>query len=109
VLKEPAGDDAKGGGATSAEHIAPNPINSNMLGQAHPSVIDRVHATVLSANGQKRKRPPPALKRKQSKPTTDQVMTQIKLPPYHGPRCPLDLIAVKIIFGHLFEAFRHAS
>jgi hypothetical protein len=40
VLKEPAGDDADGGGVTSAEHIAPNSIGSNVLGQAHPSVVD---------------------------------------------------------------------
>jgi hypothetical protein len=49
--------------------------------------------------------PPPTLKCKQSKPPPDQVMTQIELPPYHGPRSPLDLVAVEIIFGHLFEAF----
>jgi hypothetical protein len=36
-------------------------------------------------------------------------MTQIELPPYHGPRSPLDLVAIEIIFGRLFEAFRHAS
>jgi hypothetical protein len=29
--------------------------------------------------------PPPALKRKQSKPPANQVMTQIELPSYHGP------------------------
>jgi hypothetical protein len=105
VLKEPAGDDADGGGATSAEHIAPNPIDSNLPGQAHPSVVDRVNATAPSADGQKRKHPPPALKRKQSKPPVDQVMTQIELPPYHGPRSPLDLVAIEINFGCLSEAF----
>jgi hypothetical protein len=109
VLKEPAGGDTDGGGVTSAEHIAPNPIDSNVLGQAHPSVVDRVDATAPSASGQKRKCPSLALKRKQSKPLTDQVMTQIELPPYHGPRSPLDLVDVEIIFGHLFEAFRHTS
>jgi hypothetical protein len=36
-------------------------------------------------------------------------MTQIELPPYCGPRSPLDLVAIKIIFGHLFEAFGHTS
>jgi hypothetical protein len=51
VLKEPASDNADGGGATSAEHIAPNPIGSNMLGQAHPSVVDRVNATTPSTGG----------------------------------------------------------
>jgi hypothetical protein len=36
-------------------------------------------------------------------------MTQIELHPYHEPRSPLDLVDVEIIFGCLFEAFRHAS
>jgi hypothetical protein len=41
--------------------------------------------------------PLPALKRKQSKPPADYVMTQIELPPYHGPQSPLDLVVVGII------------
>jgi hypothetical protein len=94
MLKEPAGDDADGGGATSAKHVAPNPIESNLLGQAHPSVVDRVKATAPSASGQKRKCPPPTLQRKQSKPPANQVMTQIELPPYRRPLSPLDLVAV---------------
>jgi hypothetical protein len=36
-------------------------------------------------------------------------MTQIELPPYRGHRSPLDLVVVELIFGHLFEAFRHTS
>jgi hypothetical protein len=36
-------------------------------------------------------------------------MTQIELPSYHGPQSPLDLVAIEIIFGRLFKAFRHAS
>jgi hypothetical protein len=51
VLKEPTGDDADDGGAASAEHIAPNPIGSNVLGQAHPSVVDQVDATTPLARG----------------------------------------------------------
>jgi hypothetical protein len=35
-------------------------------------------------------------------------MTQIELPPYHGHRRPLDLVAIEIVFGCLFEVFRHA-
>jgi hypothetical protein len=46
VLKKPTGDDTDGGGATSAEHIG-----SNVLGQAHPSVVDRVDATAPSTSG----------------------------------------------------------
>jgi hypothetical protein len=33
----------------------------------------------------------------------------MELPPYHGPKSPLDLVAIEIIFGHLFEAFRRTS
>jgi hypothetical protein len=36
-------------------------------------------------------------------------MTQIVLPPYRGPQSTLDLVVIEIIFGRLFEAFRHAS
>jgi hypothetical protein len=36
-------------------------------------------------------------------------MIQIELPPYCGPHNPLDLVDVEIIFGRLFEAFRHVS
>jgi hypothetical protein len=37
------------------------------------------------------------------------VITQIKLPPYRRPQSLLDLLASKIIFGHIFEAFRRMS
>jgi hypothetical protein len=33
----------------------------------------------------------------------------IELPPYRGPRSPLDLVVVEHTFGRLFEAFRLAS
>jgi hypothetical protein len=36
-------------------------------------------------------------------------MTEIELPPYRRPQCPLDLVTIEIIFGHLFEAFQCAS
>jgi hypothetical protein len=49
VLNEPTDYDVDDGGATSAEHIAPNPIESNMVGQAHPLVADQVDATASSA------------------------------------------------------------
>jgi hypothetical protein len=32
-------------------------------------------------------------------------MTQVKLPPYHGPCIPLDVVAIEIVFGCIFEAF----
>jgi hypothetical protein len=36
-------------------------------------------------------------------------MTQIELPPYRGPRSPLDLVAIEFIFGHIFKAFQQIS
>jgi hypothetical protein len=36
-------------------------------------------------------------------------MSQVKLPAYHGSRSPLDLVAIEIIVGRIFEAFRQIS
>jgi hypothetical protein len=36
-------------------------------------------------------------------------MTQVELPQYHGPHNPLDLIAIEITIGRIFEAFRCIS
>jgi hypothetical protein len=36
-------------------------------------------------------------------------MTQIELPPYRGPCSPLDVVSIEIIFGHIFEVFRHIT
>jgi hypothetical protein len=32
-------------------------------------------------------------------------MSQIEIPPYRGPRNPLDLVAIEINFGRKFEVF----
>jgi hypothetical protein len=101
----PASDEAEGEGISSAEPIALDPISSNMSTQAHPSVADRVISSAPSAGGQKWKHPLPVPMRKPIKSSADQVMVQIELPRYRGPRHPLDLVAIEIIFGHLFEVF----
>jgi hypothetical protein len=105
----PFSDDTEGEGVSSAEPIAPDPISSSMSEQADPSAADRVKVVVSSTGRHTWKCPSPIPKPKQSKSSTDQVMTQIELPPYRGSRSPLDLVDVEIIFGHLFVAFRHAS
>jgi hypothetical protein len=102
---KPSGNDTEDGGAPSVEHIAPNPIGSSALEQVHSSAADQVDPTIPSASGQKRKRALLSLKRKQPKPPVDQVMIQIEHAPYRGPQSPLDLVAVEIIFGCIFEAF----
>jgi hypothetical protein len=108
VLKELTGDDADDWGATSAEHIAPNPIGSNVVGQAYPSVADRIDAITSSVSGQKRKYSLPALKRKQSKTLFDHMMTQIELPLYRRPRRPLNLVPLNYFWASFWSLW-HAS
>jgi hypothetical protein len=107
--KESVGDGAGGKGASSAESITPNPISFDVVGQTHPWAADCVDTTVASGSGNKRKHAVLAAKRKPSKTSANQVMTQIEIPLYCGPRSPLDLVAVEIIFGRLFVAFWHTS
>jgi hypothetical protein len=64
---------------------------------------------VPPARGRGRKRPPILMKRSILVPHVDKVMTQVELPPFRGPRSPLDLVAIEIIFGCIFEAFRQMS
>jgi hypothetical protein len=103
--KVPDGDDAEGEGAPLVESIAPGLIGSNAPVQTAPCTADQSALGTPSAGGHKRKHPPTVPKRKQTKTLTDQVMTQIELPPYRGPTSPLDLVAIEIVFVHLFEAF----
>jgi hypothetical protein len=37
------------------------------------------------------------------------MMTKIEFPPYRGPRNPLDLVAIEIIFSRFFESFLRTS
>jgi hypothetical protein len=80
--KESAGDDAEDKGASLAEPIAPNLISYGVAGQTHAPTADRIDPTVASGSGHKRKHIVVGSKRKPSKSLTDQVMTQIELPPY---------------------------
>jgi hypothetical protein len=107
--KAPDDDDAEDGGASSAEPISPDPIRSNTSEQADSSLTYRAASIVHPASGRGCKRPTTAIRQNQPLPSVDQVMSQIELPLYHGPRSPLDLIIVEIIFRRLFETFRHIS
>jgi hypothetical protein len=90
------------------EPIAPNPTESSMAGDSHPSAVDQITAASLG-NRQKKKNVLLVSKRKQPAPSADQVTTHIELHSYCGPRSPLDLVAIEIVFGRLFEAFQHPS
>jgi hypothetical protein len=78
TLKPPAADDAEVQGASSVELLAHNPISSSVPEQIKPFAACQVDVATPSSSRQKWKCPPLALKHK---PSTDQVMTQIKLPP----------------------------
>jgi hypothetical protein len=106
--KMSAGDDAGDEGVSSAEPNTPNSISSGMLKQFDPSTASQVSTNVPPSGSRGRKHPTTT---RLNKPIlqVDQVMTQVALPLYHGPRSPLDLVAIKIIFGHIFEVFRCIS
>jgi hypothetical protein len=107
--KKSIGDDAEDGGVSSTEPITPDPISSNTLEQTDPSITNQAASSNPSTSRRGHTRPSPIPKRKHALSSVDQVMTQIALPPYHAPHNPLDLVVVEIIFGHIFEAFRHTS
>jgi hypothetical protein len=90
----------------STDPIAPNPTDSSVMGDTRPSAVDQI-ATASSGSRQKKKNILLVSKRKQPTPLADQVMTHIELPSYRGSQSPLDLVAVEIVFGHLFKASQH--
>jgi hypothetical protein len=73
-------------------------------GDTRPPAVGQIVAAP-SGSRQKKKHVSLASKNKQPIPSADQVTTHIKLPLYCGPQSPLDLVAIEIDFGCLFEAF----
>jgi hypothetical protein len=104
--KQTAGDDVEGHGIPLIESITSNPIGSNMVALVRPPAADQPISAAPLSGGQKRKRIMLASKRKTTT-SSDQVITE--LPSYHGSRNQLNLIAVNLAFGRLFEAFQHIS
>jgi hypothetical protein len=101
-----AGDDAGDERATSAEPTAPGLIGFRVIEQWKPSATDQILVVVAPIGGRGQRHSPSTAKRPNPVPQAAQVMTQVKLPPCRGPRSPLDLVAIKIIFGRIFEAFQ---
>jgi hypothetical protein len=100
---DPTRDDDGGQGAPSAVPTVPNLIGFGIAEQVRPSAADQLTTAAPLDNGQpKKKHLVLVFKRKQLTPS-DQVT--IELFPHHVPQSPLSLVAVKLIFGHLFEAF----
>jgi hypothetical protein len=101
-LNKLAGDDAEDRGLYLAKPIATNPIGSDAPGPSNPSITARFVTPILPLGKHGQKHPPPAARHNM---LLDQVMTQIELPPYHGPCSPLDVVTIEIIFGSIFEVF----
>jgi hypothetical protein len=97
-------DDVEGMGPTSAEALILGPIGAGMPGNSRPPAADR-GPTVPPWGTCGCKRLRHAVKRSNLVHRADQVMSQVKLPPYCGPHNPLDLVAFEIVFGHMFEVF----
>jgi hypothetical protein len=106
--KGSATNDAEGKGTPSVETLILGPIKTDVPGEPKPSVVDRT-SVKPPAGGRGRKCICAAIKWPNPVPQADQVITQIELPPYYGPRSPLDLVAVEIICGRIFEAFHRMS
>jgi hypothetical protein len=102
--KQPAGDDVEGHGIPLTEPITSNPIGSDMAVLVHPPVADQSIFAAPLGGGQKRKHIMLAPKHKTTT-SSDQMITE--LPSYHGSRNRLNLAAVNLAFGCLFEAFQH--
>jgi hypothetical protein len=69
-----------------------------MCGTIDPRHTYDEYLVLLAKSGMTARQPNPV-------PQTNQVMNQVEFPPFRGPSSPLDLVAIKIIFGHIFEAF----
>jgi hypothetical protein len=104
--KQPAGDDVEGHGIPLIEPITSNPIGSNMAALVRPPVADQSVSVAPLSGGQKRKCIMLASKRKTTT-SSDQVITELSS--YHGSHNCLNLVAVNLAFGRLFEAFQHVS
>jgi hypothetical protein len=104
---DPTGNDDGGQGAPSAEPTVPHLIRSDTAMQVRPSAADQLTtAAPLGSGHLKKKHLVLASKHKHPTPS-DQVITELF--PHHAPRCPSCLVAVKLIFGCLFEALQHLT
>jgi hypothetical protein len=90
------------------ETLIPGPIETDVPRKPKPSVAGQ--ASVKPPAGRRgRKRLHTAVKWPNPIPHADQVITQVELLLYLGPHSPLNLVAVEIIFGRIFEVFCRMS
>jgi hypothetical protein len=97
------GDDDGGQGAPSAKLIVPNLIRFGMAKQVCPSATDQLTTAAPFGSGQPKKKHLVCVSKCKQLASFAQMTTELF--PHHVLRSTLDLVVVKLIFGHLFEAF----
>jgi hypothetical protein len=75
-----------------------------MVKQVRPSTADQPTTAASLGSGQPKKKCLVLVSKRKQHAPSDQVTTELL--PHHVPRSPLGLVAVKLVFGHLFEAFQ---
>jgi hypothetical protein len=104
----PTTDDAGGMGTTLVDDATDDPVGAGAPGTIRPPAADWVLVVPPSSEHSK-KCLRLAIKWSDPTPHTNQVMSQVELPPYRGPHSPLDLVALEIVFAHMFWAFHRVS
>jgi hypothetical protein len=103
-----AADDASGVGITFVKATIPGLSKAIAPGSSKPLAADRV-LIVPASSTSNRKCMHLVVKWCDPGPRVNQVMIQVELSPYHGPHSSLDLVALEIVFGRMFEAFHRVS
>jgi hypothetical protein len=106
-LDDPTSNDDGGQGAPSAEPTVPNLIRSDMVVQVLPSTADQLMTTTPLGSGHPKKKRLVLVSKHKQHVSSDQVTTELF--PHHAPRRSLGLVAARLIFWRLFEAFQHLA
>jgi hypothetical protein len=101
-------DDAANMGAILIKATVPEWIGAGAPDILRSPIIDQA-PTIPPSGGHGRKHLCLIARCSDPVPQANQVMTQVVHPPCRGPHSLLDLIAIEIVFGRIFEAFRQMS
>jgi hypothetical protein len=101
---DPTGDDDGGQGTPSTDQTVPNLIGFGMAVQVLPSAVNQLTTVAPLGSGHSNKKPLVLVSKRKQHVSSDQVTTELFS--YHAHRCSLDLVVARLIFWHLFEAFK---
>jgi hypothetical protein len=98
------GDDDGGQVAPSADPTVPNLIGSDMASQVIPSAVDQLTIAAHLGSGHPKKKHLVLVSKHKQHASSDQVITELF--PHHAPQRSLVLVAARLVFWNLFEAFQ---